>query len=129
MRGHEPHLPELQPWVIALLAGVLAAVFPITAAVMRLTHESWPGRDQLRVAAAFGTLSGLVWACGNAAAAIAISGGAGYSLAMPIMQSGLFVSGIWGISLFGEIDRRAQPVYWSSGAVLITGVALLASAK
>jgi len=104
-------------------------VFPITAAVMRLTHESWPGRDQLRVAAAFGTLSGLVWACGNAAAAIAISGGAGYSLAMPIMQSGLFVSGIWGISLFSEIHQRAQPVYWASGAVLITGVALLASAK
>ena len=104
-------------------------MFPITAAVMRLTHENWPGRDQLRVAAAFGTLSGLVWACGNAAAAMSISGGAGYSLAMPIMQSGLFVSGIWGISLFDEIHRRAQPAYWASGAALISGVALLASAK
>ena len=113
----------------SLSTGVLIAIFPITAVVMRLSHERWPSGDQTKVAAMYGTLSGLVWACGNAAAAIAISGGAGYSLAMPIMQSGLFVSGIWGISLFNEIDRRSQPVYWASGAVLIAGVALLASAK
>ena len=104
-------------------------MFPITAAVMRLSHDRWPSSDEVKVAAAFGTLSGLIWACGNAAAAIAVSSGAGYSLAMPIMQSGLFFSGMWGISLFNEVDRRAQPVYWASGAVLITGVALLASAK
>ena len=104
-------------------------MFPVTTLVMYIFHERWPSRDQMKVAATFGTISGLIWALGNAAAAIAVSGAAGYSLAMPIMQCGLFISGCWGISLFGEIDRRAQPAYWSSGAVLIAGVALLASAK
>ncbi len=104
-------------------------MFPVTALVMRVSHERWPTGDQMKVAALYGTLSGLMWALGNAAAAIAVSGGAGYSLAMPIMQSGLFISGIWGIALFGEIDRRAQRSYWASGGILIAGVAFLASAK
>ena len=48
----------------------------------------------------------------------------------PCVQCGLFVAGIWGITVFQEI-RGAQTLalYWLSGGVLVAGAALLANAK
>ena len=45
------------------------------------------------------------------------------------MQLGLFVSGAWGILLFGEIRGRWAALYWCSGAVLVGGAAALSAAK
>ena len=46
-----------------------------------------------------------------------------------MMHAGLFIAGMWGIFLFHELHRKAQPIYWASGAVLMMGVALLVASK
>ncbi|PSC71282.1 sugar transport [Micractinium conductrix] len=82
-------------------------------------------------AAAPGMAAGVCWNCGNAACIAAVTDpGVGLSVAMPIMQCGLFVAGLWGIFLFGEI-RGGGPLalYWASGGTLVAGAALLAAAK
>lgn len=51
-------------------------------------------------------------------------------VAYPLMQCGLFVAGAWGILLFRELRGvKWQALYWASGAVLLTGAALLAASK
>ena len=50
-------------------------------------------------------------------------------VAYPIMQCALFFSGAWGILLFKELRGRWQALYWTSGAVLLTGAALLSASK
>ncbi|KAI7841935.1 hypothetical protein COHA_004462 [Chlorella ohadii] len=82
-------------------------------------------------AAGPGMAAGLVWNLGNLACIMAVTDKrVGLAIAMPIMQCGLFVAGIWGITLFQEI-RGAQTLalYWLSGSVLVAGAALLANAK
>lgn len=50
--------------------------------------------------------------------------------APPCLQTGLFVAGIWGICLLGEIrGPRSLALYWLSGGLLVGGAALLAGAK
>jgi glucose uptake protein GlcU len=53
----------------------------------------------------------------------------GVAISYPIMQSGLFVAGLWGVLLFGELRApSAHALYWPGGAALLGGVALLARA-
>jgi glucose uptake protein GlcU len=82
-------------------------------------------------AAGPGMAAGLVWNLGNLACILAVTDKhVGLAVAMPIMQCGLFVAGIWGIVLFREVQgARALALYWLSGGVLIAGAALLANAK
>ena len=54
----------------------------------------------------------------------------GLAVAYPIMQSGLFVAGLWGIVLFGELSRLGpQLLYWAGGVVLSAGAVLLVLSK
>ncbi|GBG83051.1 hypothetical protein CBR_g36668 [Chara braunii] len=73
-----------------------------------------------------GLLSGLIWNFSNVSAMYAVEK-IGYGVAYPIMQCGLFVSGLWGIVCFDEMQRSlARRLYWVSGILLIPGAALLA---
>jgi glucose uptake protein GlcU len=75
--------------------------------------------------------AGAVWSAGNTACIAAVTNPAiGLAVAMPIMQCGLFVAGIWGILLYKEIQGvRPLATYFASGAVLVFGAALLATSK
>ncbi len=43
------------------------------------------------------------------------------------MRATRFIAGLWGILFFGELRGvRPQLMYWLSGMVLVSGVALLA---
>lgn len=54
----------------------------------------------------------------------------GYTLAYPIVQSGMFVAGLWGIFAFHEMkDPAARRVYWLSGLIMLAGVGFLALAR
>ena len=53
----------------------------------------------------------------------------GYALAYPLFQCALLVSGIWGITRFGEFDEEpalSRNLFYGSGGVLLSGAALLA---
>ena len=80
-----------------------------------------------------GLMSGVVWNSGNALSMLAVSDpGVGLAVAYPIMQSGLFVAGCWGVLLFGEqrgAPLSARLLYWGSGALVFSGACILASAK
>lgn len=82
-------------------------------------------------AAGPGLAAGAVWNAGNTCCIAAVTNPqVGLAVAMPVMQAGLFVAGLWGICLYREIrGARALAAYWCSGAVLVLGVALLAAAK
>jgi glucose uptake protein GlcU len=54
----------------------------------------------------------------------------GYGLAYPIVQSSLFVSGLWGIFLFDEMKGgKNRALFWLSGAFLVVGASLLTLSK
>ncbi|GAQ77997.1 hypothetical protein KFL_000060630 [Klebsormidium nitens] len=54
----------------------------------------------------------------------------GYTLAYPILQSAMFVAGLWGIFVFHEMkDPQARRVYWLSGLSMLVGVSLLALSR
>lgn len=54
----------------------------------------------------------------------------GYGLAYPIVQSSLFVSGLWGIFKFDEMKgKRNRTIFWISGAVLVMAATLLTLSK
>jgi len=76
-----------------------------------------------------GLFSGLLWNIGNLLSLIAIPF-IGYSVAYPILQCAILVSGIWGIYVFNEIkSTSAIVVFWIGGAVLLLGGGLLAIAQ
>jgi glucose uptake protein GlcU len=76
-----------------------------------------------------GFAAGVTWNVANAAGILAIKY-LGYTLAYPIMQSGVFVGGLWGLCVFDEMkDRKARKIYWLSGLVLLAGVTCLALAR
>ena len=79
-------------------------------------------------AAVLGIMSGTVWNIGNLSSIIATSR-IGLSLAYPIFQCGLFVSGAWGILLFKEMRGRDTLMYCLAGLVLMAGVVMLTAAK
>ena len=54
------------------------------------------------------------------------SSGLSYGVAYPIMQCALFVSGIWGVFLFKEIQgTRAIVAFFAFGGILLGGAAML----
>lgn len=76
-----------------------------------------------------GLLSGLVWNTGNLLSIIAIPA-ITYGVAYPIMQCAIFVSGIWGVYVFGEIRNRTTIiVFWTGGCLLILGGLVLTVAR
>jgi glucose uptake protein GlcU len=76
-------------------------------------------------AAVPGMLSGAIWNVGNLLSIIAIPI-LTYGVAYPIMQCAILVSGVWGIYVFKEIAECSRiRVFWLSGAILISGGALL----
>ncbi len=97
----------------------------------RPTPQATPRLDlQLHAAAAAGPglASGALAAAATACCVLAVQS-LGLAVAYPVMQAGLFLAGLWGVLLFGEL-RYLLPmlVYWVSGAVVLGGVALLTGA-
>ncbi len=73
-----------------------------------------------------GVISGFIYNAGNALSMVAISY-VGYSVAYPILQGAILVSGIWGIYLFKEITHRNTiRVFFVGGITLLLGALLLA---
>jgi glucose uptake protein GlcU len=82
----------------------------------------------LRSTLPIGILSGLLWNISNILAIVAIPS-LGYGVAYPILQCALFVAGIWGITVFKEIQGRAIGVFFISGGILISGAVCVAVAS
>lgn len=86
-----------------------------------------------RAAGLPGLLAGVIWNTGNVCSILAVQDPeVGLAVAYPIMQSGLFVAGMWGVLCFGEMrGAKAMPLllYWASGAMVFSGSCLLAAAK
>jgi len=53
----------------------------------------------------------------------------GLSIAYPVMQCGLFVAGLWGILLYGELRGKWQLGFWLPGLFVLAGASMLAAAK
>ena len=106
--------------------GVLICA-PILTAIPFLIRRELP-KFAFKECVPLGLLSGLIWNISNTASILAI-GSIGFNIALPLMQCGLFVAGLWGIFLFGEINGRSQWIYWVSGVTLAVGAVLLFSAK
>lgn len=75
-----------------------------------------------------GVFSGTLWNISNVLAVVAIPE-LGYAVAYPILQCALFVAGVWGIVLFGEIRGRQIAVFFASGLVLLVGAVVVAVAS
>lgn len=113
--------------------GALAAGSVVTA-----TRLAWGGAELRRVAGhplggaqrfdvlLSGLLSGFTWNAGNFCSIAAQSYYAlPYGIAYPILQCAFFFGGLWGIYMFGEVERRAARVFWFGTALLAAGVVLL----
>jgi len=73
-----------------------------------------------------GLLSGLIWNVSNVMSLIAIPV-IGYSVAYPLLQGAVLVSGLWGIFVFKEISKQSTIMaFWCGSAVLIIGAVTLA---
>jgi len=72
----------------------------------------------------YGILAGSIWNVGNVLSIPAISR-IGYSVAYPLMQCALLVSGLWGIFAFKEIKGAAVWIFFVASAVLLGGAAIL----
>jgi len=94
-------------------------------------HESVYARlppMHLGVMKVAGTISGLLWSIGNYSAMLAIKE-LGQAIGYSCIQASIFISGLWGILLYGEI-RGQNIVYWLISAVVaLAGVILLAEQK
>jgi len=107
------------------LGSLLAA--PVVAAVwVAAEGRGWPP-PHVKVCGPAGLASGVVWNAGNVCSVLAIPA-LGFSVAYPLMQTALFVAGVWGIVVFGEIRGASLPFFWGGGAVLLAGAACLALA-
>lgn len=76
-----------------------------------------------------GILAGVLWNMGNACSILAMDakvGGLSYGVAYPLMQCALFVSGLWGIFFFREVQgRKAIGTFFAAAAVLLGGASIL----
>ncbi|XP_024534560.1 uncharacterized protein LOC112347631 [Selaginella moellendorffii] len=106
-----------------LIFAPIVTVIPYLSA----TSRTWPPLNP-KVASGPGLVSGLIWNIGNALSILSILY-VGYTVAYPIMQCGIFVAGLWGMFLFGEISGNAASLFWGSGAMVLIGIVLLALAK
>eukprot|EP00850_Spirogloea_muscicola_P019032 SM000182S03922 [mRNA] locus=s182:1530:2734:+ [translate_table: standard] len=114
-------------YVPSFALGVLISAPLVTALPFWLAGCSIPLLHANRIAG-YGILSGAIYNIAIVCSMLAIPE-LGYSVAYPIMQCGLFVAGLWGILLFGEIEGCPAMYYWLSGAVLIAGACLLSYAR
>lgn len=78
----------------------------------------------VRETMAWGVFSGVLWNINNVFAIAAIPL-IGYSLAFPLSQCSIFVSGMWGIFLFKEIRGTAVGAFFAGSLVLTAGAVLL----
>ena len=69
-------------------------------------------------------VSGTLWNVGNVGSIYGIQD-MGYAIAYPLMQTALFVGGLWGILAFKEIKGRAIAVFFTASGVLLVGALLL----
>lgn len=76
-----------------------------------------------------GILAGVLWNMGNACSILAMDakvGGLSYGVAYPLMQCALFVSGLWGIFIFREVQgHKAVGTFFAAAAVLLGGASIL----
>lgn len=106
-----------------------AVMGPIVVVVNSLLTGKWPNfksRADLFIGASAGMASGVVWNMGNVANLFAIEG-LQYAVANTLVQCSLFVGGLWGVFVFGEIRGMALVVFFVSSGILIAGAALLAA--
>mmetsp|Transcript_8021 Transcript_8021/g.11022 ORF Transcript_8021/g.11022 Transcript_8021/m.11022 type:complete len:151 (+) Transcript_8021:1-453(+) len=105
--------------------GCGAMIFsPLVAALWFSYTNEWPPLH-LRETLWAGILSGTLWNASNICAIISIPA-ITYSVAYPMLQCALFVAGLWGIFAFREIQGDAVYVFFTAGAVLISGAICLA---
>ena len=110
-------------------AGVLIAA-PIVTAILVVIHQGpWPSLHPKQVALP-GIASGTCWNLGNMCSILATTDPqVGLSIAYPVMQCGLFVAGLWGILLYGELRGKWQLGFWLPGLIVLAGASMLAAAK
>lgn len=98
---------------------------------MQAPHESvWKRLPSMHfgVMAKAGTIAGLLWSVGNYSAMMAIKE-LGQAIGYSCIQASIFISGLWGILLYGEV-RGHDIVHWLISAVVaLSGVILLAEQK
>ena len=77
----------------------------------------------------YGILSGILFNISNLLSIIAIPI-LGYGIAYPILQCAIFVSGVWGVFVFKEIQGTANIyTFFGGGIILISGAIMLAVAQ
>ncbi|KAL4458531.1 hypothetical protein ABPG75_013396 [Micractinium tetrahymenae] len=118
-------------FVPSMAAGALLVAPLVTAVLTRAGSSISFTQATSSRAAAPGMAAGATWNVGNCLQILAVTNPrVGLAVAMPIMQCGLFVAGLWGIFLFREVrGARMLALYWASGLTLVIGAALLAAAK
>lgn len=80
--------------------------------------DAWPG-----------VVAGAIWNAGNALQIFAMDAGVSFAIVQPILQTGLVVSGVYGIFLFGEIRGRGKiALFFAAAAVVLVGAAVLSVA-
>uniref|UniRef100_A0A383V610 EamA domain-containing protein n=1 Tax=Tetradesmus obliquus TaxID=3088 RepID=A0A383V610_TETOB len=118
------------PYQAAVAVGVAAAAVPVTYCLHWLQAGKVGASLPLHplAAAVPGMLAGIIWAAGSASSMVAAAT-IGLAISYPIMQSGLFVAGLLGIVLYGELHSlKPHLVYWGSGVVLVLGIVLVSGA-
>lgn len=76
-----------------------------------------------------GMLSGFIWNIGNIMSIWAIPR-IGFAIALPLLQTALFVAGLWGIVVFREIRAPAAiAVFFFCGALLLVGASMLSMSR
>lgn len=76
-----------------------------------------------------GLFSGLLWNISNLLSLVAIPA-VGYSVANPLLQGAVLISGMWGIYVFKEISNPSTiKAFWCGGVVFILGAITLAASQ
>eukprot|EP00035_Acanthoeca_spectabilis_P009733 m.171718 g.171718 ORF g.171718 m.171718 type:complete len:341 (-) comp14819_c0_seq4:73-1095(-) len=102
--------------------------FLITSCYLLYHRATAPSLTSIVSKSAPGIAAGVVWNVGNVCSILAMgpAGNLSYGVAYPIMQCALFVSGLWGILWFEEIQGTTAIMgFFLSGGVLIGGAVVL----
>lgn len=111
-------------YVASFGIGLLLVHIPLVPALMLVAYgRSWPSSQEAALAetAPYGLVSGVLWGLGNAGLNFALTAGTRFDIAISIYQCGLFVSGLWGILVFGEISGCGPIALFCGSAVLLFG--------
>merc|ERR1711871_472494 len=109
---------------IIIAAPIVTVIYFAAAGQLHVLQEQeWA---QVKVCLPWGMLSGVIWNIGNILSIPSIST-IGFAVAYPMMQCALFVSGVWGVAVFREIQGWVPiTTFFVSGGILLGGAALLA---